>query len=442
MGRDFKLELLCAALARRRRLAAMAAATAAAAMPSGQGPQGKKEKPGWSAFSWEAHMARLTESEFKLRYRLTPDSFYRLVAKLRSDLQVADEFKAACAKWGQVVMVETKVAIGLRFMAGGDPLDLQLIYDVSKPYVYKCVWMFVDAVNRRLPVSFPTTDVAKLKVLEAEFRAASRQGVWSGQVGALDGVHFPMQAPTEADVDDPAKYYVTRKGEYALLCMAVCDYARRFTFFDISQTPTTHDSLAWAASELGKAVTAGKLPLPFFINADAAFAVSPSIITPSGVDDAFDFEQSSNRMPIECAFGILIKRFGVLYKPLRVRFDRRAPLITACMRLHNFCIDERIAEETVSQHGLSQIQPGRWAATPRFDREGRPLDHLDIVCGPPQRHRGSGPQYVTRDRLMSAIRDAGLERPNGWLPAHRHRRQKRKGGKKAGRSAGKKRARA
>ena len=117
---------------------------------------------------------------------------------------------------------ETKLAICLRFLAGGDPLDLKLIYDVSKSYVYSCVWRVVDAINATFPVEFPLADVGKLRVLEAEFACASRQGVWRGQVGCVDGVHFAMQAPTKEDVPDPLKYYVARKAKYALLCLAVC----------------------------------------------------------------------------------------------------------------------------------------------------------------------------------------------------------------------------
>ena len=66
------------------------------------------------------------------------------------------------------------------------------------------------------------------------------------------------------------------------------------------------------------------------------------MVTPSGdpaLDD-YDYFQSSNRMPIECAFGIIYQRWGVLWRPLRYRFDRRAPLVGACIRLHNFCIDQ------------------------------------------------------------------------------------------------------
>ena len=76
---------------------------------------------------------------------------------------------------------------------------------LSKDYIYKTVWQVVDAVNAAISVEFPIDDVDKLRVLEAEFRAASRKGVWRGQVGCVDGVHFAMQAPTKDDVKDPLK---------------------------------------------------------------------------------------------------------------------------------------------------------------------------------------------------------------------------------------------
>ena len=94
--------------------------------------------------------------------------------------------------------------------------------------------MVIDAINKNLKVEFPLHDVDKLNILEAEFRAASRGGIWRGQVGAVDGVHFAMEAPGKSDVRDAMRYYVAHKAEYALLCMAVCDAKRRFTFYDIS----------------------------------------------------------------------------------------------------------------------------------------------------------------------------------------------------------------
>ena len=111
--------------------------------------------------------------------------------------------------------------------------------------MYKYIWLVVDAVNQVIKIEFPLKDVAKLRVLEAEFRAASRGGIWKGQVGAVDGVHFPMLAPSENDVPDPMRYYVPRKGMYALLCMALCNAKRRFAFYACEQAPicTSSDHL-------------------------------------------------------------------------------------------------------------------------------------------------------------------------------------------------------
>ena len=62
---------------RRQQLAAALAATET----DGRGPQDAKTDKS-IGFTWEAHVARLDEAEFKRRYRLTAESFYALHDKL------------------------------------------------------------------------------------------------------------------------------------------------------------------------------------------------------------------------------------------------------------------------------------------------------------------------------------------------------------------------
>ena len=69
----------CAVAAQRKRVAAAVALL----LNGGQGPQGKKRVE--SPFSWADHLARLTEREFKQRYRLDYDSFKELVNVVRPD---------------------------------------------------------------------------------------------------------------------------------------------------------------------------------------------------------------------------------------------------------------------------------------------------------------------------------------------------------------------
>jgi len=123
-------------------------------------------------------------------------------------------------------------------------------------------------------------------------------------------------------------------------------------------------------SELGIRVSRGDLPEGFFIIGDSAFNLGPGMMVPTNQVETtdFDFEQCSNRMPIEyvlrlvlllalalplfscaffasrarCSFGMLVRRWGILWRPLEMNHKRRAAVIGACMRLHNYCIDKRL----------------------------------------------------------------------------------------------------
>ena len=139
-------------------------------------------------FSWATHVKNMGEAEFKLRYRVSWESFNKLLKILEPKLRVDNERQACNSRQGIPVELPTRLAIALRYFAGGDPLDLKLIYGVSKAFVMTCVWRAVDAINGCLDnVRFPLDDAAGLAALEADFAAASRGGFWRGQVGAIDG---------------------------------------------------------------------------------------------------------------------------------------------------------------------------------------------------------------------------------------------------------------
>ena len=415
----------------RRWLAASAVANSASS-GGGQGPQGPKLKDK-APFVWADHVRRFTDATFKLRYRLRADYFYDLLdgeegrPGIRDRLTPKDARKALNAKGGELIIPEVRLAAALRYFAGGAVEDIHIIYHMSKSEVMHSVWMVVDAVYAVFKLGFPFEDQAKLALLEAEFRSISRDQVWEGQVGAVDGVHFPMFRPSRKEVPDPARYHVSRKNCYALLCIAVCDASRRFLDMDISQFPTTHDSMALHCSKFGQGLATGKLPEQYFISGDAAFHGMPSMLCPDGHAefDDFDYVQSSQRMPIECAFGILIRRWGILWRPLQVAFASRAPLIAALMKLHNYCIDKREAETTLfKEEGgikVGKVQPGRWEPSPLFDKKGRPVEYLDTRGLPRPKPAGQeakkSKEAATtayqqhRDRLTKALRDHGITRP-------------------------------
>ena len=114
---------LVAAIVKRRRLAAAALVVSTSAK-DGRGPQGKKQRDA-AAFVWKDHLHRLSEEEFKLRYRLSFDSFYALLRKLWDDLSAHDAKCEQQARNGsmrrdadgeiEVVPNEVKLAIALRW---------------------------------------------------------------------------------------------------------------------------------------------------------------------------------------------------------------------------------------------------------------------------------------------------------------------------------------
>lgn len=167
-------------------------------------------------------------------------------------------------------------------------------------------------------------------------------------------------------------------------------------------------------------VANGDLPPEYFLNGDNAYVLSNQMVVPCGnaANDDFDFEQSSNRICIECAFGILVRRWGILWRPLEMKFRRRAPIISCCMNLHNYCINKSIEEVQMATSGpLSEVVPGRWEMTPKFDELGRPVEYLITRNKAPAESAveraafDAAPRDTTRQRLIRAIREKGLTRP-------------------------------
>lgn len=204
-----------------------------------------------------------------------------------------------------------------------------------------------------------------------------------------------------------------------MLLMAMCDAQRRFIWFDMSHTPSTHDSLAWSGTTLGYKIANGELPHPFVVLGDSAFTCTNSMITP-GKDDDFNFEHSSLRINIECAFGELIRRWGILWRPLEILFASRSGVVGCCIRLHNFCIDQRLElDEHLrgDQQDMCEVQPGNFVRPPRLDRDGIPVDCLDRdrdfpVCREEGRDTYTQRNTARRAQMEEAVRDAGLVRPS------------------------------
>jgi hypothetical protein len=63
----------------------------------------------------------------------------------------------------------------------------------------------------------------------------------------------------------------------------------------------------------------------------------------SARNDNFDFFGSQLRIRIEMAFGLMVKKWGNLAGPLTIKLKNIKRLVIAIAKLHNFCINKRLA---------------------------------------------------------------------------------------------------
>jgi DDE superfamily endonuclease len=88
-----------------------------------------------------------------------------------------------------------------------------------------------------------------------------------------------------------------------------------------------------------------------FIAGDAAYGLTSFLQTPydaselkgdpAGMKDAYNYHLSSCRIYIECAFGELVMRWGILWRTLLFSLKKSAKIVQACMLLQNFIINNR-----------------------------------------------------------------------------------------------------
>lgn len=65
----------------------------------------------------------------------------------------------------------------------------------------------------------------------------------------------------------------------------------------------------------------------------------------NSVEDAFNYWHSNARIHIECTFGEIVRRWGILWRTMRFSVTAAGKIVNACCLLHNFLIDQRNENE-------------------------------------------------------------------------------------------------
>ena len=221
--------------------------------------------------------------------------------------------------------------------------------------------------------------------------------------------------PYASEVGYSRKGYFNRKGYFAIVCQMFVDAQCHFLYLSANHSGGTHDALIWSGSAMLAALEAGMLPSKYFLIADEAFPVSMQMLTPySGRDlpsrqDSFNFHLSRMRQVVERAFGQLIRRFGIFWRPLVASMDKWSLIVSVTCKLHNVCIDAVEPTPDDTQEDAQRAADVASAAIARaraaVARRGRPAANQTAAAACP-----------VREAVADDLERNGFVRPGRMTP--------------------------
>ena len=290
-----------------------------------------------------------TDQEFYRRYRMSRDAFTELLRLIEPDL------RSKRPRGGRTVHPPIlKLAMTLRWLAGGDILDLVDLYATTERGIYYIMNKVITAINNRLEISWPNENEQFECSQEFYFKTQI-----PGCIGAIDGLQIR--------VEKAGRKFMNRKGYASVNLQAICDSKCRFIFSSLKVAGSVHDSQAvrmtqmWNDIEkrrgLGRYFKEGR-----FMFGDAAYPLRSWLITPfsrcsNPAHDNFNLHFSRGRQVIERAFGMMVRKWKKLKTALCCSDSANMNIVKACLRLHNFCIDHNQVQEVHTEEEPPDYHP-------------------------------------------------------------------------------------
>jgi len=173
--------------------------------------------------------------------------------------------------------------------------------------------------------------------------------------GAIDGKHIRLESPWNC-----GSAFYNYKNYHSLVLQAVADAECNFVIVDVGESGRNSDGGVFIASSFGQRFNEQKLNLPlprklypnnnrrrnvlfpYVFIGDEAYALTKHLMKPFTRSHAmskerkiYNYRLSRARRAVECAFGMMVKKFRVLETALLVHTDVAKNITLACCVLHN-----------------------------------------------------------------------------------------------------------
>jgi hypothetical protein len=116
-------------------------------------------------------MREKTDEEFSQMYRMSRTLFYGLLEKIKDKLEPSERGKInAINSSGSYISAETKLAVTIRWLAGGIHQDICDLFGLSTQNFFHedgPLWPTIEAINQELVLGFPTDENELDKISEA-----------------------------------------------------------------------------------------------------------------------------------------------------------------------------------------------------------------------------------------------------------------------------------
>ncbi|XP_023243392.1 putative nuclease HARBI1 isoform X1 [Centruroides sculpturatus] len=300
-----------------------------------------------SQFNLRADAFRLNDTRFKQLYRLPKPLVIYVCNALR------DTLEPKCFK-KNALSAEIKVLCALRFFASGSyqmPVAQDSTLEISQPSVSRCITAVSKAINIILLhhwIKFPTSET-EMALVKQKFMSL---GGFPGVIGAIDGTHIPIIAPSLNDPDHKEFTYINRKGYHSINTQIVCDPDMKIISVNAKFPGSTHDSFIWKSCNLRRAFIEGRIQTNnnAWLIGDSGYPMEPWLLTPildaqQQNEQKYNSSLISTRIIVERCNGLLKSRFRCLHKHRVLNYSpyKAGLIINACAVLHNMCIVHKIS---------------------------------------------------------------------------------------------------